>query len=554
MCSVVSTPDSPPRLAFHSLIYADARHPRRWDVHTHHELIVPCRGVYVAQLDQGRVELGPGFLLHLPAGMRHRADFALGTGLLFHVLAWHGPALPLPPGQVIADPEQRAVWLLGWMRDHQAAGAAAEPLVAAQLAALLRWLALGTQAAGRGLDPLGRMLTYMRANLQGDIHAGIIAATEQVELRHAERMFASTLGESISAHLQRLRLDAAVDLLRSTSLGLAEIGQRVGIRGRSHLSRLIQGRCGVPPSQLRQQAQTTAAGRLPSALEPATATDGSCAELGCAILSGTTRLASKDFPDPSRHMLARHHGLWRVARGSVVANLAGGPQRFAAGGMFFTQPGDRLAPSPDAEAQVVVFDTGGQNHRRKHASAGGYIRCHDDPRPDPPLARLAGTDWRPAPDRSWIRAAAQPYADILAQWYLGSAAWRRANAELTRLVALHLAQAATEDPLERCAQIFLQRLAQPEPLPQFARRTGVSAATLDRRCRARHGCGLGAWLEDLRLAAARELLLGSAASVAHIARACGYDSASAFIRRFRQRTGRTPGAFRAAPAPDGAAD
>src|SRR3712207_3274253 len=50
--------------------------------------------------------------------------------------------------------------------------------------------------------------------------------------------------------------------------------------------------------------------------------------------------------------------------------------------------------------------------------------------------------------------------------------------------------------------------------------------------------------KHMRVARARELLLSTAAPVAHIAAAVGYDSTQALTRAFRQQLGCTPAQFR----------
>src|SRR5262249_21940724 len=53
-----------------------------------------------------------------------------------------------------------------------------------------------------------------------------------------------------------------------------------------------------------------------------------------------------------------------------------------------------------------------------------------------------------------------------------------------------------------------------------------------------------AYLTRLRLERARNLMLFSDLSLAEVARACGFADQAHFSRRFRQRTGQSPGAWR----------
>jgi AraC-like DNA-binding protein len=83
-----------------------------------------------------------------------------------------------------------------------------------------------------------------------------------------------------------------------------------------------------------------------------------------------------------------------------------------------------------------------------------------------------------------------------------------------------------------------------EPLEVCARRAGLSTSSLRRAFRKQYGIAFSAWLRQERLDAARRLLVLSALRVEQVARDVGFRDAHTFIRRFRARFGRTPGAFR----------
>ncbi len=60
----------------------------------------------------------------------------------------------------------------------------------------------------------------------------------------------------------------------------------------------------------------------------------------------------------------------------------------------------------------------------------------------------------------------------------------------------------------------------------------------------RKGIGFSAWLRQLRMDHARELLEGGSLSVTKVASLSGYNDTSQFIRLFKQETGMTPGKYR----------
>lgn len=93
--------------------------------------------------------------------------------------------------------------------------------------------------------------------------------------------------------------------------------------------------------------------------------------------------------------------------------------------------------------------------------------------------------------------------------------------------------------------------ADPTPLEEWARRTGVSSRTLTRAFEADTGHGFRAWTAAARAQRA-VALLAEGLRIEDVARQVGYRSASAFTAAFRRVTGMTPGAYRlggSAPAP-----
>jgi AraC-like DNA-binding protein len=93
---------------------------------------------------------------------------------------------------------------------------------------------------------------------------------------------------------------------------------------------------------------------------------------------------------------------------------------------------------------------------------------------------------------------------------------------------LPIADALTSDP------------ADARGLDDWGRRLGASSRTLSRRFVADVGMPYATWRRQVRLLAALELL-AAGESVAAVAFAVGYESASAFIAAFTRSLGVTPG-------------
>ncbi|MGE4534425.1 helix-turn-helix domain-containing protein [Halomonas sp.] len=81
-------------------------------------------------------------------------------------------------------------------------------------------------------------------------------------------------------------------------------------------------------------------------------------------------------------------------------------------------------------------------------------------------------------------------------------------------------------------------------ISELSNALAVSDRTLIRRFRSVLNQTPLAYLQDLRLEAARALLETSSHRVEEIAGQVGYSDASSFTRLFRQRVGMSPGAYR----------
>lgn len=83
----------------------------------------------------------------------------------------------------------------------------------------------------------------------------------------------------------------------------------------------------------------------------------------------------------------------------------------------------------------------------------------------------------------------------------------------------------------------------------LARRAGMSPSHLAHTFAEQVGEAPLAWLEGRRIARAQQLLLTTGMPVKRIAQECGFADGEHLARRFRARTGRSPGAWRARPGP-----
>lgn len=104
--------------------------------------------------------------------------------------------------------------------------------------------------------------------------------------------------------------------------------------------------------------------------------------------------------------------------------------------------------------------------------------------------------------------------------------------------------AAADRVIEALCQRLSEDVANRGALPSLARGSGLSWERLRKLFTARTGQSPQSWRLHCRMDRARELLLGSDASIAAIADELGYPSAFAFSAQFKRSVGMAPSRFR----------
>ncbi|RJL34368.1 GlxA family transcriptional regulator [Bailinhaonella thermotolerans] len=105
-----------------------------------------------------------------------------------------------------------------------------------------------------------RIVDHVAANLREDLSAAALAASAGVSERHLTRLFLKHLGESPGRYVRRARVEAAANLLATTSLPMSAIAARCGLGTAETLRQAFTDRYGVAPSHYRrtQSAQASA--------------------------------------------------------------------------------------------------------------------------------------------------------------------------------------------------------------------------------------------------------------------------------------------------------
>jgi AraC-like DNA-binding protein len=97
---------------------------------------------------------------------------------------------------------------------------------------------------------------------------------------------------------------------------------------------------------------------------------------------------------------------------------------------------------------------------------------------------------------------------------------------------------------ERLVETLKSRLDNPPSVSELAHESGFSVHKLNELFNQHGGKTVAAYLNDLRLGRASDLLKDTSLTIAFIGRHVGYNHAGDFTRAFRQRFGITPKSFR----------
>lgn len=103
--------------------------------------------------------------------------------------------------------------------------------------------------------------------------------------------------------------------------------------------------------------------------------------------------------------------------------------------------------------------------------------------------------------------------------------------------------------LRLAADILSERLDDPPTIAELSALVGMNECDLKRCFKCVYGDGIASFSRNRRLAAAQDLLMHSALSVAEVALEVGYANPSQFARAFRQQFDINPAQYRRAPRP-----
>lgn len=103
------------------------------------------------------------------------------------------------------------------------------------------------------IDSVRMAIHYVDNNYREDITLEQLAQKYYISVSYLSRKFKSLTGENFSAYLKRKRIAYACELLTSTELSVAEVGNICGYPNCFCFSRTFKDATGIPPSQYKER-------------------------------------------------------------------------------------------------------------------------------------------------------------------------------------------------------------------------------------------------------------------------------------------------------------
>ena len=98
---------------------------------------------------------------------------------------------------------------------------------------------------------INKVVAYINDHLDESLDLKTLAEVAALSEFHFHRIFKALKGESIGAHISRLRIEAAARLLRYSALSIEDIAFNIGYEAPAALSKAFKNQYGITPTQYR---------------------------------------------------------------------------------------------------------------------------------------------------------------------------------------------------------------------------------------------------------------------------------------------------------------
>jgi AraC family transcriptional regulator len=109
-----------------------------------------------------------------------------------------------------------------------------------------------------------RVLVFIQENLDGELSLAELAGVACFSPYHFHRIFQGMVGESLRAHVRRIRLERAALRLKTTSRPVVDIAFEAGYETHESFSRAFRSMTGLAPTEFRGKTKELSDGKSPS--------------------------------------------------------------------------------------------------------------------------------------------------------------------------------------------------------------------------------------------------------------------------------------------------
>ena len=106
-------------------------------------------------------------------------------------------------------------------------------------------------AGGLPVSRLKRVLEYIQANLDRDIHLDELAAASSLSTFHFAKLFKQSTGSTPHQYVLQRRLERVKELLRDPNISISDVSLQAGFADQSHLTNVFRRFVGITPSKFR---------------------------------------------------------------------------------------------------------------------------------------------------------------------------------------------------------------------------------------------------------------------------------------------------------------
>ena len=104
-----------------------------------------------------------------------------------------------------------------------------------------------------GNEIVDKMLDYIHQHFQSDISVQELAALCHINYNYAGQLFRNETGETISSYIVRVRMEKASELLRKTTLPIADVAAQAGYQDYFYFAKIFKKYWEITPSVFRQE-------------------------------------------------------------------------------------------------------------------------------------------------------------------------------------------------------------------------------------------------------------------------------------------------------------